>query len=267
MHIAHSLKKINNMPFPLTVPYYVSYGLPSKKFKDGIMRSGESWLVLRNEHPHYRIADTREEWLSDLNDPYKDGQDTSLASRVESFATLLKREGITTVYSIGSGGGVFEYYLKKLSPELRVVGTECTEEGAQRLRRVCTELDEVRMFDALDAESWKALGRDTNSIVFIYRNEREFSDRQWQQIWDAMHEAQVERVFLGLMWTLTVWALIQLKIRNAQKRLRGEVFTLTGYLRSLTRIRLFWKGKYLEKEAIAFPTCTGLYLTRVKTDV
>ena len=77
-----------------------------------------------------------------------------------------------------------------------------------------------------------------------------------------MYEARVERVFLGLMWTLTIRALVQLGVRNLLKRLRGERLTLTGYLRSLEGLRRFSRGKYSEKESIYFPTCTGLYFTR-----
>ena len=143
-----------------------------------------------------------------------------------------------------------------------MIGTECTQEGVDRLRTVCSELDEVRVFDALDRESWKALGDDPKSIVFICRNEREFSDHQWQQIWEGMYAGRVERVFIGLMWTLTLRALFNLKVRNLKKRLRGEIMTLTGYLRSLEGLRRFWKGKYAEEESIYFPTCTGLYLKR-----
>ncbi len=261
-YVINKLKQLNQIPFPVTIRHLVSYGVAGKSFKDGTMRTGESWLVLRNDHPHYRIPDTREEWLRELSLGDKDGQDKGLQDRVKSFAALLKREQITTVYSIGSGGGIFEYYLKKHSPETTVVGTECTTEGVERLRRVCTELDDVRLFDALDRESWKKLGNDPKSIVFIYRNEREFSDSQWQQIWEGMYAGHVEKVFLGLMWTLTIRAFVQLKARNLLKRIRGERLTFTGYLRSLEGLRRFWKGKYNEREFIDFPACTGIYLTR-----
>ena len=256
------LRRVNAMPFPFTIPYYVSYGLPNEKFEDGVMRSGDSWMVLRDEHPHYKIAETREQWLHDLTLD-KDGQDAQLKDRVESFAQLLEREHISTVFSVGAGGGIFEYYLKKHAPHIKVIGTECTVEGAERLQRVCTELDSVEVFDALNKDSWKKLGNDPSSIVFIYRNEREFSNVQWQQIWDSMFEAKVQRIFLGLMWTLTIRALVQLQIRNIKKMLRGEKLTLTGYLRSLERIKFFWRDKYILKEEIPFPTCSGLYLTRI----
>ncbi len=254
------LRRLNSLPFPVTIPYYVSYGL---KFKDGKMRDGDAWMRLRDEHPHYRIPETREQWLADLHDPLKDGQDEGLLPRVDSFAKLLAREGIKTVYSVGAGGGIFEYYLKTRHPEFRVIGTECTQEGTDRLRLVCTELDEVELFDALKPESWNKLANDPTTLVFIYRNEREFSDDQWQLIWDSMYAAKIERVFLGLMWTLTARALFNLKVRNFKKLVHGEVLTLTGYLRSLERLRLFWKGKYQVQEEIEFPTCTGLYITRI----
>jgi hypothetical protein len=255
------LRQLNHMPFPVTIRHYVSYGLPLQKFKDGVMRSGESWMLLRNEHPYYRIPDTREEWLRELTYK-KDGQDEGLRDRVASFAALLEREGIRTVYSIGSGGGIFEYYLKKHAPHVKVIGTEYTKEGVERLRRVCTELDDVWFFDALQRESWKKLGNDKASIVFIYRNEREFSDADWKRIWESMYDANVERVFLGLMWTLTLRAWVQLRLRNLMKRLAGEKLIFTGYLRNLEGLRRFGKDKYAEKESITFPTCTGLYLTR-----
>lgn len=261
MNVVSKLKQLNTLPFPVTVKYYVAFDLPDASFHDNTEWSGNDWHILRDKHPRYRISDTRESWLADLSLD-KDGQDTWLMERVKSLAALLEREKITTVYSISAGGGVFEYYLKKLAPHVKVIATEYTAEGVERLRRVCTELDEVRIFDALNAEGWKQFGNDSTSMVFINRNEREFSNSDWQQIFESMHKANVENVFLGLMWTLTARALLQIKWRNFMRRLQGRKLTFVGYIRSFEGLRRFWKGKYQEEEAIPFPTCTGLYLRR-----
>lgn len=261
MDVVSKLKQLNALPFPVAMKYYVAFDLPEASLHDNTEWSGDDWHVLRDSHPRYRISDTRESWLADLSLD-KDGQDKQLIERVKSFAALLAREKITTVYSISAGGGVFEYYLKKLSPHVKVIATEYTAEGVERLRRVCTELGDVRVFDALDAEGWKQFGNDPASIVFINRNEREFSGRDWRQIFESMHTANIERVFLGLMWTLTARALLQIKWRNFLRRLQGGKLTFVGYIRSFEALRRFWKGKYSEKEFIEFPTCTGLYLKR-----
>lgn len=261
MNAVSKLKQLNALPFPVTVKYYVAFNLPDVPFHNNTQWSGKDWHILRNKHPRYSISDTRESWLADLSLD-KDGQDKWLMERVKSLAALLEREKITTIYSISAGGGVFEYYLKKLSPHVKVIATEYTTEGVERLRRVCTELDEVRVFDALDVEGWTQFGNDPASMVFINRNEREFSNRDWAQIFESMHKANVQNVFLGLMWTLTARALVQIKWRNFIRRLQGRKFTFVGFIRSFEGLRRFWKGKYSEKEFIDFPTCTGLYLKR-----
>lgn len=261
MWLVTALKKLNALPFPVSMKYYVPFGLPDVVAGRNQRWTSDDWQVLRDKHPRYRIADTREKWLADLSLD-KDGQDQWLPERVASLAELLGRKNITTVYSIGSGGGVFEYFLKKRLPHLKVIGTEYTAEGSERLRRVCTELDEVWQFDALNIADWQKIGRDSHSIVFINRNEREFSDTEWQQIWNHLYSAGIKHVFLGLMWTLTARSLLQLKLRNVQKRLKGERFTFVGYIRNFEALRRFWKGKYQEEGTIPFPTCTGLYLTR-----
>lgn len=260
MNVVSKLKQLNTLPFPVALKYYVPFGL-STEVSDNKHWSGEEWLVLRNQHPRYRIAETREEWLADLALD-KDGQDAYLHDRVESFAQLLEREHLTTIYSIGSGGGVFEYYLKKRSPQVKVVATECTKEGVERLRRVAPELDEVRIFDALKSEDWLTIGDDPHAVVFLYRNEREFSDAQWKKMWSDMYAANIPQVFLGLMWTLTARSLLQLKIRNLRNRLAGKHLSFVGYIRNFRGLERLWKGAYRVQETIPFPTCTGLYLKR-----
>jgi hypothetical protein len=262
MKVIDGLKYINRLPLPVTVRHYATFGEAGESL-DGEMRSGDDWMVLRNEHPRYRIPEDRETWLKELAlDGVKDGQDPALLERVASFVKLLKERNITTVYSVGSGGAIFEYYLKKASPDTKVIVTECTQEGVQRLKRVFTEADGVELFDALDAKEWKHIGEMPSTIVFIYRNEREFTNKQWKQMFVDMHSAGVQHVFVGLMWTLTIVAYGLRVWNNTKRRLSGKKLSFVGYIRSLSALRQFWKGKYTEKEEIYFPTCTGLYLTR-----
>ncbi|MDP2705040.1 MAG: hypothetical protein U1D31_01235 [Patescibacteria group bacterium] len=257
------LKYINSLPFPVTVKHYVSFGVADPYLenihgeKDAVRR----WQILRDKHPRYRIPKDRETWLKDLS-LRKDGQDDKLPERVEALATLIEKEGIRTFYSVGSGGGVFEYFLKKRIPSLKIVASEYTQEGVERLRSVFLECDKVNFFDALNDISWVNIGADKNSIVFIYRNEREFSDKQWRQIFRAMHKAGVKRVFLGLMNMLTFLAFAQEKIRNLKHRFRGEKLNFVGFLRSRYTFRSFWKGLYTDTE-IYFPNCRGIYLKRI----
>ncbi len=256
----HVLKYINSMPFPVTARHFTSLGVVGGKLKDGELRSAESWQTMRDEHPYYRIAEDRETWLKELTAD-KDGQDAKMHDRVRAFADLIEKEGVKTVYSIGSGGGVFEYFLKKRSPHIRVVCSEWKSEGAGRLRRVFLECDEVITFDALNPNDWKKVGADKDGIVFIYRNEHEFTDAEWHKMIRMMHDAGVTRVFLGLMYLLTILAFIQAKIRNIKKRLRGEKIVFVGYLRNYSRFKRFWSGMYIARE-VPFPNCRGFYLKR-----
>ncbi|MDP3996362.1 MAG: hypothetical protein Q8P86_01560 [bacterium] len=254
------LKYINSLPFPVTVRHYASFGHIGRRLKDGELRSKESWQTLRDEHPRYRIPQDRETWIHELS-LNKDGQDDKLQERINAFVALIEKEGIRTVYSIGAGGGVFEYYLKKRLPYIKIVASELTQMGVDRLRRVFIECDTVERFDALNAEHWKKIGSDPEGVVFIYRNEREFSDEDWRKMFRYMDEAGVQKVFLGIMYMLTVSAFVQEKIRNLKRRFRGESVTFVGYLRSHEAFRTFWEDRYNERE-ISFPNCRGLYLTR-----
>ena len=175
------------------------------------------------------------------------------------MAQLIEKEGIKTFYSIGAGGGVFEYFLKKRLPNLKIIASEHTQEGVERLRNVFLECDKVEFFDALDGVGWERIGKDPDGLVFIYRNEREFSDSQWRAMFIAMHKAEVKRVFLGLMNMFTLLAFVQEKIRNIKHRLKGEKLHFVGFLRSQSTFRSFWKGLYTDKEVL-FPNCRGIYL-------
>lgn len=259
--IVHILKYVNRLPLPVTVRHYASFGDVGGLLKDGELRSEESWQVLRDKHPRYRIPEDRETWLQELS-LSKDGQDDKLQERVESLASLIEKEGVKTVYAIGAGGGVFEYYLKKRLPHIKIVASELTQKGVDRLRRVFIECDVVERFDALDVTHWRRIGADPDGMVFIYRNEREFSDEDWRNMFCYMHEARVQKVFLGIMYMLTVSAFVQERARNMRRRFRGESVTFVGYLRSHEMFRSFWKGKYKERE-IDFPNCRGLYLARI----
>ena len=254
------LKYINSLPFPITVKHHVSFGV-SDKYLKGVVGEKDAkklWQVLRDTHPRYRIAKDRDTWLADIS-IRKDGQDEKLPARVEAMATLIEKEGIKTFYSIGAGGGVFEYFLKKRLPRLKIVASEHTQEGVDRLRDVFLECDMVEFFDALDDSSWERIGKDPDGLVFIYRNEREFSDKQWRKMFVAMHKAQVKRVFLGLMNMLTLLAFVQEKIRNLKHRMRGDGLNFVGFLRSQYVFESFWKGLYTDIE-IPFPNCRGIYL-------
>lgn len=257
-----ALKYVNSIPFSFTIKHYVALGHTGSPLKDRALRSAESWQILRDEHPRYLIPKDREAWLQELS-LKKDGQDSRLHDRVSEFAALLRREGIKTVYSIGSGGGVFEYYLKKELPSIRIVASEPTEDGAERLRAVFTECDKVEIFDALNEDDWKHIGGDQDGIVFIYRNEREFSNEDWRKMFQYIHEAKVQRVFLGLMNMLTILAFAQEKFRNTLYRIHGTPLTFVGYLRSQYTFRTFWYNMYRDRE-INFPNCRGLYLTIIK---
>lgn len=257
--IITSLKYLNNFPFPFTARHYASLGEVSTHLKDGVLRSKESWLVLRDEHPHYRIPEDRETWLRELYYK-KDGQDDKLQDRVNQFAKLLEEEGIKTVYSIGSGGGIFEYFLKKRLPSIRIFASEPTQSGVDRLRKVFLECDDVCVFDALNQEDWNKIGKDQDGIVFIYRNEREFTNEDWKKMFEYMYKAKVKKVFLGLMYLLTLLAFVQEKIRNTKIELKGGKVTFVGYLRNYSAFKSFWYNKYTDRE-IVFPNCKGLYLT------
>lgn len=255
------LKYINSFPFPFTVRHYAQLGPAGKHLKDGVLRSKESWQILRDEHPRYRIPADRETWLSELS-LKKDGQDSELGARVNEFVLLLEKENIKTVYSVGSGGGVFEYFLKKRLPRIRIIASEPTQEGVNRLKKVFIECDTIEFFDALDSEGWERVGSMEDAIVFIYRNEREFTDNEWRKMFRDMRAAGVKKVFLGLMNMLTMLAFVQEKLRNISLYFHGTPATFVGYLRNHAAFRSFWKGIYKEHE-VYFPNCRGLYLTKI----
>jgi len=258
--IIRFLKYLNKIPVPLTIKHYVLLGKVGLSLVDTEL-TPENWLILRNNHPRYSIPEDRETWIRELA-LQKDGQDARLHDRVAAFVTLLEEKHIATVYSIGSGGGVFEYFLKQRMPNVKIVASEVTQEGVDRLRRVFTECDEVRLFDALNADSWKEIGKDQNGIVFIYRNEHEFSDEQWREMFAAMHESRVRHIFLGFMYFVTVWSLLQAALRILRGLLRGEVVVFAGYVRNYIAFERFWRQKYVAQE-VDFPNCRGFYLARV----
>jgi len=266
MNWLRPLRYLNSIPFPVVQKYYVALGVGAEQLR-GTLRGGEDWFVLRNKSSRYRIAQTREEWLKDLStlDDSIDGLDAALPERVESLARLIERAGIKTLFSVGSGGCYFEYHLKRRLPALKVVVTEPVPELVGHLKELFIEADSIEQFDALDARSWERVADMPACLVFIYRNEREFSDEEWRTMFGHMDAAGVERVFLGLMWTLTVLAFVFRKWNNLKARFRGRRVSFVGYIRNFRGLERLWQRHYVVAEEITFPACRGLYLKRIHT--
>lgn len=255
--ILQILKWINSIPFPWAAKHYAFFGDMNGQKLTGVSQS-ERWRILRVNHPRYRIPNTHEAWLKDLEFS-KDGQDSKLAVRIKSFSDFLEKEGIKTVYSIGSGGGVFEYFLKKKLSHVKIIVSEPDLEAVERLRGLCLGYDDVQQFNALSVEDWRKKEWDSDTLIFIYRNEREFNDAEWRKIFINMHQARVKRVFLGLMNFLTALAYVKEKVRNFRHRFGGRELVFVGHLRNYYKFRSFWKMMYIDKE-IYFSGGRGVYL-------
>ncbi|KND50760.1 MAG: hypothetical protein ABA06_04720 [Parcubacteria bacterium C7867-001] len=260
------LRQLNELPFPLTISHYHKFasGFRKEKLKDGKLDSPESWDALREQEPSFSIAETREEWLKAAElSVKKDGQDANLGARAADIVPLLKRHAITTIFSVGAGGGGLEYQLKKRIPELRIVASEYAPKSVELLRKVFLEAEEVRSFDLLSGDWTPVTERidAATTLVLIYRLDAQFTDRQWRDLFKTLATAGVSRVLYIPTGFLTLRSLFFRLSRRIAWLFSGAEMVFAGYLRTKTTFHSFWKGSYQSEEGV-FGGSGGFWLTR-----
>lgn len=101
MGIINFLKRINNIPFPLTIKHYFAPSVPVKSID-----SPEDWDILRTEDSHFVIYDNRDEWLKVVEGKIKqDGHSGSFLRFSEEVSKFIKDNGFKSVFSVGVGVG------------------------------------------------------------------------------------------------------------------------------------------------------------------
>jgi hypothetical protein len=242
------LKYINSLPVKFTMKHYQVFGYSGSMFKDGELNSADSWDVLRETHPQFSISKNRKEWLRACDAQIKkDGQDGGLLKRAEEINALLKREGITHVFSVGVGGAGLEYQLKKLNPSLRLVCSEFAPQNVALLKGVFEEADDIVQFDILKGD-WNDVKNKylpKNSICLMYRVDVSFSDEQWRQIFQRMHDAGIETILYIPSTMLTILSICNRKWRELKWSRSKSKIIFSGYLRTKKRFQSFWKGLYV----------------------
>lgn len=244
------LKYINSFPVPFTMKHYQVFGYSGSLFKDGELNSADSWDVLRETHPQFSISKNRKEWLRACEAQIrKDGQDGSLAKRAEEINDLLKKEGITHIFSVGVGGAGLEYQLKKLNPQLNLVCSEFAPKNVELLKGVFEEADDIIQFDIL-AGDWKEIKEKylpQHSICLMYRVDASFSDEEWKIIFKKMHEAKIQRILFIPSSFLSILSVCNRKWREFKWSTSKSTIVFSGYLRTKKKFQSYWKGLYSEK--------------------
>ncbi len=258
------LHALNYPPVAFTIKHYQTFGDSSARLKDGKLDSAESWDVLREQHPHFSISDDRGEWLRAAElEVTKDGQDGGVRDRAGDIARLIEAKRITTVFSVGIGGGALEYQLKKLKPALRVIGSEYAPKNVERLKRVFLEADDIIPFDITSPDWSPALSRspDERVLCLMYRVDPHFTDREWREVFERMHRAGVERVLYIPCGFLSLRSWFQRKRREWRWKRGGQSVVFAGYLRTKKMFERYWKGLYEAEESV-FGGLHGFYLQK-----
>lgn len=261
------LKYFNSIPFCFTIKHYQVFGDSKKNLRDNALVSVESWDTLRENHPHFSISDKRDDWLKDVNlEVVKDGQDKGLIARSQDIVSLFKREKIKSVFSVGVGGAGLEYNIKKHMPELSVFCSEYSEKNVEVLKKVFVESGGVVVFDIIKGD-WKAIKnkyiQNSSNALLMYRLDAGFTNKEWREIFENIHKADVERVVYIPTTLLTAFSVFNRKKRELLWFIKKEPVSFAGYLRTKKEFENYWEGLY-EKEDYTFGGLKGFYLKRVQ---
>lgn len=259
------LKYINSIPFRFTMNHYQVFGRSKDLLKNNALISVESWDELRQNHPHFSISENREEWLKAVQlEIIKDGQDKGLINRAKEISVLLRRENISTLFSVGVGGAGLEYQVKKSMPGLNIFCSEYSKKNVEILKKVFLESAGVITFDILK-DDWNLLKnnyiKNKSSVLLMYRLDAGFTNDEWRKIFESIHDSGIENIIYIPTTLLTAISIWNRKKRELGWLLKKEKTSFAGYLRTSKEFKSFWSGLYKEEE-MSLGGLKSFYLTR-----
>ena len=150
------------------------------------------------DNPHFSIPDTKEKWLNAVElKVIKDGQDKGLISRARDICSLLSRNNINSVFSVGVGGAGLEYQIKKHLPQIKLVCSEYSPQNVSMLKKVFTECEDIILFDILKGD-WNFVKNNylanSNSVLIMYRLDAGFTNEEWKNIFESIYNADIENI-------------------------------------------------------------------------
>ncbi len=244
------LKYINSIPASLTIKHYQTFGYSASLFKDNELNSAESWDALRTTHPQFSISKNRKEWIKAADaEIKKDGQDSGLIKRARDVNSLLVKEKINKIFSVGVGGAGLEYQIKKINPSLKIVCSEYAPTNVELLKSVFAEADEIIEFDIVDG-NWRDINQKyigDSSACLMYRVDASFSDEKWRDIFKKMHQARVNKIIFIPSSFLTILSVFNRKWREFKWQTSNTKIIFSGYLRTKKRFQSYWQDLYSEE--------------------
>lgn len=245
--------------------HYQIFGDSKNALKDNSLISVESWNELRENHPHFSISSSREEWLRTVElQVTKDGQDRGLAVRAKNIVDLLKKENVKSIFSAGVGGAGLEYQIKKQMPDLKVICSEYSQKNVDILKKVFVESDDVIAFDIKKGD-WGMVKshylQGSASALLMYRLDAGFTNKEWREIFESIFSSGIERMIYIPTTLLTALSIFNRKKRELEWFVKKEQVSFCGYLRTKKEFESFWSGLY-EQEVMVFGGLKGFFLKR-----
>ncbi|OGG53728.1 hypothetical protein A2851_02475 [Candidatus Kaiserbacteria bacterium RIFCSPHIGHO2_01_FULL_53_29] len=255
------LHYINSLPFPLTIRHYSVFGAATAFLKDGELYSAESWDALRMNHPHFSIAESREEWLKAAESKIKkDGQDGAMPLRAEEISRILNECGISSLFSVGVGGAGLEYQIKKANPDLQMTCSDFSPNSVDTLKKVFTECDSIRLFD-MKNKDWSPALQGVSAdkqLVLMNHVDIEFTNNELREMFQNMHDSGIRNILI-VCNRLTARGLLSRFVDRLIRRLKGEHFVFAGYLRTKKTFPPLWGSLYQTTE-VETPLISGFLL-------
>lgn len=256
------LKYLNSFPLPFTSTHYQVFDSVTNHLKDSKVDSSDSWDTLREEHPHFSIGKTREEWLLAAEGKVKkDGQDGGMIARARDVARVLTTLNTKALFSVGVGGAGLEYQIKKLLPNIHLTCTEYAPKNVEMLRAVFTECEAFEVFDMKTGDWSRALATAPvhDQLCLLYRVDPHFTDVEWRAIFESLHGAGVHNILFIPCICLSVRAWFFRLFRRLLWFIHRTPVAFAGYVRTQKKFETFWKGLY-EQEVGVYGGLRGFLL-------
>lgn len=222
----------------MKIKHYYAFEEKLKKENDFEKLNSANWDILRTDNIPGPFAIERN--INDFEENCRTSSDYQEAAEI--ICRLIKDHNLgDRLVSLGCGKGIVEWHIKQIMPDLYVECTDYAQKGIEQLAKVFVDCDEFGTFDMLSGDygTWQKTG----DILLMYRVSTEFSEEQWQSVFDRIYHAGINHIIFVPTEIMTLKLAIYEKARFLLNLVSGKKNTFCGWMYSRREFFRLFGGK------------------------
>ena len=207
----------------MKIKHYYYFGNEVQKELNGAMLNENNWDVLRTQGDKaFALENDIEQYEKNCE------QSLEYKEAAKMIVSLLKKNNISKVVSLGAGKGILEWHIKNQMPEVHMVCTDYASEGIEQLKRVFIKCDEIYRYDMVEGDYsvWK------DATILMYRISTEFTKEEWKNIFNRIYQCGIGRIIFVPTELLTFKIMVKEFGRHILNRICGRKDIMCGWMYS-----------------------------------